>query len=80
MFSIKNELKDPGYQRVYRLVGFSLIGFVDAVISVALSRALGVVGLLLPSVLIGIAYFFVVVGLDFLIFFLELRNGSRGID
>ena len=37
------------YHRAYRIFGFGSIGFVVMVISVLLSRSLGIVGLLLPS-------------------------------
>ena len=77
MISKDNEMRDPGYQRAYRLVGYCCIGFVVLVISVALSRSLGLFGLLLPSMLIGAAYAVVSFLLDVLIYVLELRNGSR---
>ena len=47
--------------------------------SVALSRSLGFVGLILPSLLIGTAYVLVSFLLDVLIYVLELRNGRREI-
>jgi hypothetical protein len=79
MISKENRLREPGYQRAYRMVGYCCIGFVILVFSVALSRSLGVVGLILPSLLIGAAYVVVSFLLDVLIYVLELRNGKRDI-
>jgi hypothetical protein len=62
------------YQRAYRITGFALIGFVDLVFSIALSRSMGLTGLILPSMMLFVAYLAVECVLDLLIMFLDYRN------
>ncbi len=64
------------YHRAYRIFGFGSLGFVVLVFSVALSRALGVIGLILPSLLIGIVYLFITTVLDVVIDLLEIRHAD----
>lgn len=62
------------YERAYRITGFALIGFVDLVFSIALSRSLGLAGLVLPSMLLFVAYVGVECVLDLVIMALDYRN------
>ena len=65
------------YERIYRLVGFSLIGLIVLYFSVELSRSMGWVGLVLPSLLIATAYIIVTVILDAVLMWLQSRLPER---
>ncbi|MFO7322525.1 MAG: hypothetical protein DIU68_012395 [Chloroflexota bacterium] len=65
------------YERIYRLVGFSLIGLIVLYFSVELSRSMGWVGLVLPSLLIATAYIIVTVILDAVLLWLQSRLPER---
>lgn len=62
------------YGRVYRLVGFVSLGLVDLVFSVALSVSMGIVGFIIPSLLIAVAYLVVECVLDLVIVWVDSRN------
>jgi hypothetical protein len=70
--------KRDSYVRVYRLFNFGSIAFVVLVFSVMLSRSLGWVGLVLPSLVIASMYAAVTLVLDAVIYVVELRNGAAG--
>lgn len=65
------------YRRVYNAIGFSIFGLALGIISVMLSPGLGVRGIVMPWVLVGVAYMFVSMVLDVVILILEKRQGAR---
>lgn len=56
---------------VYRVFNLALIGLIVLIFSLALTPALGLVGFLIPPVLVGTAYIVVSAGLEGLIFVVE---------
>jgi hypothetical protein len=70
---------NESYRRLYRAFNYGMIGLVDLIFSVALSRSLGITGLLLPTLCIIVAYLIVTFALDLLIAALEYRSGDTRI-
>lgn len=64
------------YERLYRLIGFGSIGLIVLYFSVALSRSMGWVGLVLPSLLITSAYLVITFALDGLLYWLRTRSSD----
>ncbi len=68
----------PRSHPAYQLINFGVIALIVLTFSVALTPALGLVGFLIPPVLIGTAYIFVSVALDGLIYLVERLTALGG--
>lgn len=62
------------YGRIYRIFGFATFGLIDLIFSVALSQTYGLLGFILPSMMVVVAYLAVECVLDLVITWLDYRN------
>jgi hypothetical protein len=62
------------YGRAYRIFGFGSLALVDLIFSIALSYSMGLVGFILPTLMIAVAYLLVECVLDLVIVWLDYRN------
>jgi hypothetical protein len=62
------------YGRIYRIFGFATFALIDLIFSVALSQTYGLLGFILPSMMVVVAYLAVECVLDLVITWLDYRN------